>query len=64
MKRIIVLLLAICILVPPVIAKAQAWPTRPVRLIVPYPAGGNADIVERESAVWAPVVRKLNAMPK
>ena len=28
-------------------AQAQAWPTRPVKLIVPYPAGGNSDIIGR-----------------
>ena len=28
-------------------ARAQAWPTRPVRLIVAGPAGGSADIVAR-----------------
>lgn len=29
-------------------ARAQgAWPTRPVKLIVPYPAGGNADSIGR-----------------
>ena len=29
------------------IARAQAWPTRFVRLIVPYPAGGGADAIAR-----------------
>src|SRR5947209_3012135 len=29
------------------IARAQAWPSRPVRLIVPYPAGGGADTIAR-----------------
>jgi tripartite-type tricarboxylate transporter receptor subunit TctC len=29
---------------------AQAWPTHPVRLIVPYPAGGSGDIVARAVA--------------
>ena len=31
----------------PHIARAQAYPTRPVRLIVPYPAGGGADTIAR-----------------
>jgi len=28
-------------------AQAQAWPTRPIKLIVPYPAGGNSDLIGR-----------------
>lgn len=28
-------------------ARAQAWPVRPVRLIVPFPPGGNADQIGR-----------------
>jgi tripartite-type tricarboxylate transporter receptor subunit TctC len=28
-------------------AQAQAWPTKPVRVIVPYPPGGGADTVSR-----------------
>jgi tripartite-type tricarboxylate transporter receptor subunit TctC len=27
--------------------RAQAWPARPVRVVVPYPAGGGADTVSR-----------------
>src|SRR5215203_856085 len=34
------------------IAKAQTYPTRPVRLIVGYPAGGSADITARLTAQW------------
>lgn len=47
MKKILPLLVAICALMLSVHGQAQSWPTRPVRLIVPYPAGGNADIVAR-----------------
>ncbi|OZI28057.1 ABC transporter substrate-binding protein [Bordetella genomosp. 1] len=28
-------------------AQAQSWPTQPIRWIVPYPAGGGADVVAR-----------------
>src|SRR5262245_31965204 len=31
-------------------AAAQEWPARPVTLIVPFPAGGNADIIARTVA--------------
>jgi tripartite-type tricarboxylate transporter receptor subunit TctC len=34
----------------PVIAAAQSYPSRPVTLIVPYPAGGGADAVARVTA--------------
>jgi tripartite-type tricarboxylate transporter receptor subunit TctC len=36
----------------PRIAKAQAYPTRPVRLIVPAPAGGSFDITARLMGQW------------
>jgi tripartite-type tricarboxylate transporter receptor subunit TctC len=33
-------------------AFAQAWPQRPVRVIVPYAAGGSTDVVTRITAEW------------
>ncbi|UUZ77198.1 tripartite tricarboxylate transporter substrate binding protein [Polaromonas sp. P1(28)-13] len=43
-------------------ARAQDWPTRPVKLICPFPAGGGADVLSRRladklSVIWKqPVV--------
>ncbi len=34
----------------PVVVQAQNWPSKPIRLIVPFPAGGPTDMVGREAA--------------
>jgi tripartite-type tricarboxylate transporter receptor subunit TctC len=38
---------AAALLVTPSIAAAQLYPTRPITIVVPYPAGGGADVVAR-----------------
>ncbi len=43
-----VLLTAACL--APLLVAAQAWPSRPIKFIVPYPPGGNTDIVGRTFA--------------
>ena len=49
MKRFAMLVhaLALCALLIPLHAVAQTWPSKPVRVIVPYPAGGTSDILAR-----------------
>ncbi len=37
------------------VALAQTYPSKPVRLVVPYPAGGTTDIVTR---AMAPVLQE------
>ncbi|MEO7403425.1 MAG: tripartite tricarboxylate transporter substrate binding protein [Burkholderiales bacterium] len=41
------LLVFIALVTLPVLAPAQTYPTRPIKLIVPYPAGGSVDLLGR-----------------
>lgn len=44
------LLLASLLLACSALANAQAWPSKPVKIIVPYPPGGAVDVVTRKMA--------------
>jgi tripartite-type tricarboxylate transporter receptor subunit TctC len=43
-------LLAAVFLAAPILAWAQAWPARPVRIVVAYPPGGGIDVMARQIA--------------
>jgi tripartite-type tricarboxylate transporter receptor subunit TctC len=43
---------AAALLAPPRLARAQGYPTRPVRIIVGFPAGSGPDVVGRLMAQW------------
>ena len=48
MKKLIAgCLLALPLVAAPLAAQAQAWPSKPVRWLVPYPAGGGSDFLAR-----------------
>nr|WP_116608894.1 tripartite tricarboxylate transporter substrate binding protein [uncultured Albidiferax sp.] len=41
----------------PALSQAQAWPSKPIKLIVPYPPGGSSDIIAR--AISQPLAEAL-----
>ena len=45
--RVFIALLALVALAIPISSQAQEWPNRPIRFIVPYPAGGSTDVGAR-----------------
>jgi len=52
--------IAVCTTLPLTVA-AQAWPAKPIRMLIPYPAGGTSDILARMigprlTEVWGPQI--------
>ena len=45
--KVMVATLMVSILCAPTFAQAQAYPTKPIRIIVPYPPGGGIDVLSR-----------------
>jgi tripartite-type tricarboxylate transporter receptor subunit TctC len=60
--RVKTILVLACLALSVIAARAQSFPTKPVRIIVPYPAGGSVDNISRAvsprlSAIWGqPIV--------
>jgi tripartite-type tricarboxylate transporter receptor subunit TctC len=47
MKRLAIMLFALATALIASTAQAQSWPDRPIRLVVPFPAGSSADVISR-----------------
>jgi tripartite-type tricarboxylate transporter receptor subunit TctC len=51
MKKLIARIVALGLLcLVPALASAQGWPNRPIKMIVPFPAGGGTDFIGRLAA--------------
>jgi tripartite-type tricarboxylate transporter receptor subunit TctC len=60
MKRLFTLLMASLALIGCASANAQKWPEKPVKIVVPYPPGGNVDTAAR---VIAPGLQEALGQP-
>src|SRR5437764_7716154 len=62
LRRAAIALLALAAASPGAVMAQQAWPSRPIKLIVPFPPGGTGDLLgrfaakEMQSALGQPVI--------
>ena len=59
--RLVIRLVTVWCAALPLAAAAQSWPTKPIRMLIPYPAGGTSDILARMigpkiTEAWGPQV--------
>jgi tripartite-type tricarboxylate transporter receptor subunit TctC len=47
MRRAVIKVLAVILVCSPIAALAQSWPTKPIRMLVPFPPGGGVDFAAR-----------------
>ena len=59
-RRALLALTAACLIALPAVADAQAWPTKPIRMVVTFPPGGSSDIVAR---LIAPILGEKLGQP-
>lgn len=60
-RRLMMFLLRALLLIAPALAHAQSYPTKPIRFIVPFPAGGAGDIVIRalgQKFKWSKLIKE------
>jgi tripartite-type tricarboxylate transporter receptor subunit TctC len=62
MRRLVIALIALAVAGPRLAAAQDAYPSRLIRLIVPFAAGGNTDVVGRVTAAFMQKALKVNVV--